>query len=199
MIEVDRGRRLAQRRQDAPRGRRALPVRWTELDDHRLVSPLHRPQAERAHGRALREITRCPKCRSSPPTWAGSGSEYAWIGQVCARALPGGVGRHVARGPDRPGLPGGRQRGQRRRPADLAVAAEADAVAEAQVPVAEAEQGDPVALAALQGGARNRDVVPPERGQAGARALGQQRSRDGRCRRCRCPTTMLGTVLPTST
>ena len=78
--------------------------------------------------------------------------------------------------PDRPGLPGGRQRGQRRRAADLAAAAEADAVAEAQVPVAEAEQGDPVALAALQGGARNRDVVPPERRQAGARALGQQRS-----------------------
>src|SRR6185312_11234033 len=118
-----------------------------------------------ANGRASREITRCPKCRSFPPTWAGSGSEYASIGQVCACVLPGGVGRQVARGPDRPGLPRGRQRAQRRRAAHLAAAAEADAVAEAQVPVAEAEHGDPVVLATLQSGARNGDVVPAEGGE----------------------------------
>src|SRR5437763_1201738 len=83
---------------------------------------------------------------------------------------PSGVGRQVARGPDRPGLPGAGQRGQPRRSVDLAVAAEAGPVAEAQGPVAEAQQGDPVALAAAQGGARHADVVPSERRQAGASA-----------------------------
>src|SRR3954470_751490 len=139
--------------------------------------PLHRPKAEPAPMVERRGRSRDARSAGLPLPPGQVRSPNTPRRVVRALALPGGVGRQVARGPDRPGLPGARQRGQRRRSADFAVAAEADAVAEAQVPAAEAEQGDPVALPALQGGAWDGDVVPPERREARASALREQRPR----------------------
>jgi hypothetical protein len=76
VVEVDRGGRLAERRQY---GREVLGLCSSdrpELDDHGC-SLLGSGQRRRSHGRACAGPTRRPKCRSCPPFRAGSRAEAA--------------------------------------------------------------------------------------------------------------------------